>query len=808
MPQPYHLTLLILFLTSIGSTWDALGPREAAGQTSRATPQSRSGPSVLRIAQSRDGLAFADTGKAFLQNASSPSLVRLPSGQIIATFDYAPDPSARTTGMAVSRSADDGRTWSRPRPIRFVGSGLPAGRCGHPTLVLMPSGLLRMYFVALGTDRDAKRESGPEDREACEILSAVSRNGLEYKPDRDVQIPLEGGWELHPTAVRIERRIDLYVDALDAPEAGPKNRYGLALRVTSQDGRHFRPAVPLRTSGLDFVGSVVAAGSRLRAYLSGDDGIRSMASNDGVVWKPEDGIRLAKGFAPAVVRLKDETYLMMYGVALDKTSGSAPQLAMESAAASGDAATVAPEWESFSPVGDESETGGSLGGNTGGQAIATPGGPDGFAPTPDLQNRVDYTSWVQQNVLAPADQNAAGSYGTLAEDLRQQPPGFLNDMFNSEKASGPPGPWSPADHPEWEASYQASQGLVAQFRAGSQDTRPYGTPPLWSQDVPPEDRLLCHWQLPSVNSYRGMARAVLSQAWRTENGVVPAGQMRDAMQTCLGNVSHLQQGATLVERLVASSERSLVEENARWALQRNVFSSPEELESTLNVLRERDVPDADPAGWMRTEHALALDAIQYLFVPDNPGQEPKLRPDRLEKLAAMTGTQGLEHFQKLTPDDAKAAIESINGFFQQAAEAWKGGYLAVKAAQPDALVRKLYEQNILTAMTLPSLSRASAVIARSEASRRATQLSYAVQLFKARNARWPASLDELPPEQAQAARTDPFTGGDFAYRVTETGPTIYTAGENGRDDGGVHSKTWGSDKSGESDDYVFWPPQK
>ena len=29
-----------------------------------------------------------------------------------------------------------------------------------------------------------------------------------------------------------------------------------------------------------------------------------------------------------------------------------------------------------------------------------------------------------------------------------------------------------------------------------------------------------------------------------------------------------------------------------------------------------------------------------------------------------------------------------------------------------------------------------------------------------------------------------------------------------RDDGGVHSKTWGSGKEDESDDYVFWPPQK
>jgi hypothetical protein len=109
---------------------------------------------------------------------------------------------------------------------------------------------------------------------------------------------------------------------------------------------------------------------------------------------------------------------------------------------------------------------------------------------------------------------------------------------------------------------------------------------------------------------------------------------------------------------------------------------------------------------------------------------------------------------------------------------------------------------------VPALSRAYELTTRQEASRRATQLTYAVHLFKARTGRWPASLDELPPQHGEKMRTDPYTGGRFGYRLTEAGPTIYSLSNNGRDDGAVHSERWGDEKAdADADDYVFWPPQ-
>jgi len=44
--------------------------------------------------------------------------------------------------------------------------------------------------------------------------------------------------------------------------------------------------------------------------------------------------------------------------------------------------------------------------------------------------------------------------------------------------------------------------------------------------------------------------------------------------------------------------------------------------------------------------------------------------------------------------------------------------------------------------------------------------------------------------------------------VDGNGFTIYTAGANGIDDGGIHSPSGNVNKDSNSDDYVFWPRQQ
>lgn len=846
----------------------------AVGQTSRPTTQTQPPTSVLRIAYSKDGLAFTDADKVLVRNASAPALVRLPDGQLLAVFDYGGGSPGGAQTMAVSRSADDGRTWSRPRAIRFSGAGAPGTRCGHASLVLMPNKLLRLYFVALAADKEANREQGSE---VATIFSAVSRNGLEYKLDQDVQVRTDGGWDAQPTLVQVGSRIDLYIDSVDDAGSGQKAQGGLAMRLTSPDGRHFRWAVPQRTSGLRFVGSAVSEGKRCRAYLSAEGGVRSMASSDGVVWKPEEGIRLAKGWDPAVVQLKDETFLMLYCAAPDERDRNATQLALASStnqsnpsvsgASSAEGNSVSAEgglsqsstpptppseggetsdgagaWDSFAPEAAEAafalpDDGGNAGGfgpltGPSGSGGSTPSGGEasdqGMAPLeavfpakPDFVTPVDYHGWLQQLFPPNVENNAYDAFVNLAPQSApfggERPawwPETVNDMFNGDYRR-PIGPWGAADHPEWETTHQLMQAGLMQFRDVARLPN-YACPFMVSPNNPggPDGKhLMAELLLPSLATNRTLVRATLADAWRAENGQVSPERMTDALETCLRNANQMDQGFTLIHRLVGIAEQSLTQENARAALANNVYQTPEQLESALNVLRQYDQRTGDPAGWIALEHASMMDTMQYVYSPAGPDGRPRINPERA-RYAFGQLAEGAALDEKLTeaaqvsPEDVQAAIDTVDTHFRELAEKWRVGYPQVRADDIGKLELKNSNTNEpISKSILPSLSRAYELMGRNEASRRGTQLTYAVHLFKARNGRWPSSLDELPAEHGQTMKTDPFTGGQFSYRLGDNGPTIYTAGENGRDDGGVHSPRWTGETEGESDDFVFWPPQ-
>jgi hypothetical protein len=280
----------------------------------------------------------------------------------------------------------------------------------------------------------------------------------------------------------------------------------------------------------------------------------------------------------------------------------------------------------------------------------------------------------------------------------------------------------------------------------------------------------------------------------------------------------MEQGYTLIDHLVGTAEQALVEMNARKALQHNVFNSPEQLEAALDTLRQYDRYDATAATWLPLEHAAAMDAVQQMFTPAGPDGQPQLNREKARRWieASLTMEQvPKEEFQArldekmdklaaLSPEEIRQAADVVDAHFHELGEKWRTGYPQVRSGDIAQLENKNHDTNALTEMVFPSLNRPYHLTARNEASRRATQLTYEVHLFKARNGRWPSSLDDLPQVDGDKSRIDPFTGNDFGYRLTESGPTIYTSGEDGQDNGGVHSEKWDDDGK----DYVFWPHQK
>lgn len=847
--RPVSSLLVIVAIVSVGLEASPAATSRPAVNTHANLRPAASCPAVsgtrLHLAKSSDGLAFENVGDLPFVNASAPALTLLPNGRLLLLFDREVG-AAGPTLMVVSQSTDQGRTWSDPQPTRMEGAKTLPGR--HGTFVWMPDGMLRLYFVAGGvggeTKGKAQRKAATQPFGQTMVLSAVTRDGLRYQHDRSMGLVFNEGADPHVTAAQAGDRIHLFVDTPIMP-AGVRS--DAAMHLASKDGRRFERTGEVRPSGARFVGAIVPTDTGFRAYLTGKDGIRSVVSADGSQWKAEAGIRLPGGVDPAVVRLKDGTYLMVYCL---RTNESAAGLAVvtsqpvdsmglgklgEPPSGGAPVGTVTFEPFAMEPASGEAlpglkSTRGGGGQPTAGEANESVGteqevAVDVFPPKPDFMNPVNYLEWLQQQYPADVENNALDAYDAFMPHQRSpyedRPdfPGEINDMFNSEY-SGPIIPWDPAQYPEWEATHNSMQGLLDQFRQATRYER-YVCPlqPHPDEASPPDGvRPLYNFLLPSLAVHRAMNKATMADAWRAENGVVDPARMVDAFETCLRSANHMEQGYTLIHHLVGFAHQSLVERNALKALQHNVFTSPEQIESALNTLRQFDHYDASALAWMTSEQALAFDTVQYLYPAGEDGQ-PRLNNERAAAFArfynlSFHGISGeeldeavrakVDAYSRVTPDEVRQSIETLDSYFRQLREQWRTGYPQVRQKDIEELAVGSRSSNILAQDTTPGLMRCYQQVGRNEAARRATQLSYEVHLFKARNGRWPSSLDELPARPGSNSQIDPFSGGRLGYKMTESGPTIYTVGEDGLDDGGAHSEDFNENGK----DYIFWPPQK
>ncbi len=451
-------------------------------------------------------------------------------------------------------------------------------------------------------------------------------------------------------------------------------------------------------------------------------------------------------------------------------------------------------------------------------------------PLPDFVHPVDYRAWFEQcHDPGLVEDNAYDYYAAImfASDGGYRTghiiPNFVN-MGSDQSRTGPPDPWRPDERPAWEQSYHDAAELMARYSEAAShrecvrppffslpgDTRPEAKLEGNDPSADPEsNNLLLNALLPDLSAHRMLVKQRMSDAWRAPDGVVDTQAMIDAFDTCLSSGGHVAGGDFLVESLMGVAIKAYVESQARWALTHDIFDA-DELEQALDVLIEKDNSLPDPGRWVVGEVAASLDVTQYLFGPYEHGREPKLNPERFERLNKMFSWDGepVPPFSDEEIDSSNAHItaDKFNGYYRELGEKMRIGYPAHKRAELDALAES-YKDDRITGMLLPSLGRAYQIATRYEASRRATQLTYAIHLHKARTGVWPESLDDLPPRYAETVRTDPFSGMDFAYRVTDDGPLLYSASENGVDDGGTHHSRWCDGQVDDGDDYVFWPPK-
>lgn len=861
---------------------------------------------ILKLARSRDGITFTEINEAFLDHAAGPDLVVLPGGDLLALFDHARgDDPGRPTVMVVTRSKDQGESWSLMKPVRLRGGGGHVAGARHGDLLVAPDGSLRLFF-SIPSDH-----TGGKSRRPAYILSAVTRNGLDFRVDAATRVRVTGMSDAHVAAVWFRSRLHLFIDDWERrfTRASPEERN--TQHYLSPDGRRFLRLGPGRIQGAHFVGSIVPLPRALRAYVSSPAGIRSFISTNARDWKAEPGLRLAGAWDPGVVRLKDGSFLMLYCTALrDESRESAPLVRLDSETINdveagldeplvwnvedanhqdgndgigdhsneSDRSAGAPS-DSLddSSHADEAEAGSESAGSDDPMVVASkdedtsvptdssasrltsesedefangtteservqqpvdvdtewgrqeagnwlenwdPAASDGFAPRPDFKTKVDYMAWYRDYALSHPVDNAYDAYAAFMPDFRDEPGSkpdwpVFRDMHHSADYDGPPAPWNPDQHPEWEASHREIQPLLNQYQEASRHEG-YATPPITSNDLSEgndrDESLLSDLLLPMLSPHRTLAKVTLADAWRLEDGRVSPKRMTQAWETVLRAASHLEGGTTLIEDLVASAERKLVQHHARWALKHDVFSNAEALEVALDTLREFDRSVEGIGDSLRFEYAFSMDATQYVFSPPTADGQPRFNAKHLEAVAdwgLSDGDDAVKEISQMTPDDVYASLDAFGVHYREMTAMMNTGYPDVRATDIDAFVDRTLQVTPLTRLFLPSLSRYYKLRVREETSRRATQLAYAARLFQARNGRWPESIGELPDEYGSLMRIDPFTGDEFGYRLTEKGPVIYSLSENGLDDGGVHSPRWDDRITNDvgSDDHVFWPPQ-
>lgn len=250
-------------------------------------------------ATSADGLTFAGKTRV-LESAGVPSLLRLPSGELILTYQYF---SAESESMfdviAYSTSTDDGATWSETKGITF--SGLPAPAAAKlmpmdPALVRAEDGSLRLYFTY-----HAKGSKWPEMYSA---VAADGNIGSTFVVNTTPALSVSGQSLLDPAVVYFNGAWQHYTW-----KNGDDDNY----HSTSTDGIAFTLQDDINLP-MDFLGQVIPSGSGLRFYGTGKGGVLSAYSADGNTWTMDAGIR-SQGADPGVEQLSNGTYIMIYTAA-------------------------------------------------------------------------------------------------------------------------------------------------------------------------------------------------------------------------------------------------------------------------------------------------------------------------------------------------------------------------------------------------------------------------------------------------------------------------------------------------------------
>ena len=417
-------------------------------------------------------------------------------------------------------------------------------------------------------------------------------------------------------------------------------------------------------------------------------------------------------------------------------------------------------------------------------------------PQPNPDDPVDYVKWINQTLGGQVKGNAHDTYLEAFSQLTPREGGIdFGDTYRE--------PWSDnREVSDWLAKNRNALELFRRATATRECYVPLSYPE--SSRGGRNDAAMINAMLPSISTYRELAKGLLAQGYRawqdgnhdllTDNALEGLRCSHHLRGNCPNLIQHLVGVAIAAgsyDALCLSSEQS---EDA------DAFA--------LRILPELCAADPAPQPFselLMLERLASWDVCQRAFLPrDGNGKHKVNEPFLRTVVNAIPGC----------PINASSLVGQLRGIgydntlrafndYYDALDKWaKTPYHAVagQAERLDSLAGE--NENPLVRLLAPSLTRVRELNERLTATRRATHLIVHLFAHRAKTGKFPRSLDELNPHDIDGLRTDPFSGKDLVYRKRRWSFKLYSVAGNLQDDGGKHDPKW------ETDDYVFWPLEK
>jgi hypothetical protein len=254
----------------------------------------------LNMAWSADGTTF-NTPSTFQDSSGVPSITRWKGDTLIATFQWfrLPLGSLSWDRVAVKFSYDNGTNWTQPTPI--IMNGLPANyqRPFDPTLVVINSDSIRMYY----SSSDGIPVGGLDS--TVNTYSAVSNDGIHYSFETNARVDELNNRVIDPAVLYFKNAYH-YASPIGSPQQG-------AYHYVSPDGINFTKVANIPSDmNHNWTGNYMMKDTNeLRFYGAGNMGIWYNSSPNGGIWNGYT-ITNIQGGDPSVLKISASNYLMVY----------------------------------------------------------------------------------------------------------------------------------------------------------------------------------------------------------------------------------------------------------------------------------------------------------------------------------------------------------------------------------------------------------------------------------------------------------------------------------------------------------------